>query len=149
MNCYEAIVKIAQNGHDKIYINLCNKTIKVGKQAVIENGQVRQYKIITDGGTYEFENLIEQELNLDELYAQYKTSLPSERDSGRHYFKALSVNELTDAQMVQGMHRFEARVRLEAYVLLASMCGLLTWPDESKWFWQGVDNDFIILKSYI
>ena len=149
MNCYDILIKIAQKQYERIHIDLCNKTIKVGRQIIVENGQVRQNKIIVGSDSYEFDGLIENELDINELYAQYKVSLPSERDRGRHYFKALSVNELTDTQMVTSLPRLEARIRLESYILLASASRILKWEDDSKWFWQGNDKDFIILKRYV
>ena len=48
MTCYDILVQIAQNGTDKIHIDLCNKTLKVGKQKVIENGQVVKNKIFNN-----------------------------------------------------------------------------------------------------
>ena len=145
MTCYDILVQIAQNGTDKIHIDLCNKTLKVGKQKIIENGQVVKNKIFNN----EFVELIDGSFDIDELYAQYKVSIPSERDCKKHYFKALSATEMTDAQMVLGMPRLEARVRLEAYVLLASIIGKLKWHNANHWYWVGKDKDFVVLKKYI
>ena len=97
---------------------------------------------------YEWNKLIEEAKDIDELYTQYKYSTPSERDNTRHYFKALPASELSDAQLVYGMNRLEARIRLEAYILLAWITGLI-WADPSKFFYQGKDKDFIILKKYL
>lgn len=149
MDLYEALVEIARNTHGKIQIDLCNKTIKVDGHTILKDGKLTQDKIIVGGDTYQINGLIYLPLDINQLYKQYKYSLPSERDNHRHYFKALSANELTDAQMVVGMPRFEARVALEAYILLASINGMLTWPNENHWYWQGEDKDFIILKKYI
>jgi hypothetical protein len=145
MTCYDILVQLAQNGTDKIYIDLCNKSLKVGKQKIIENGQVVKSKIFNN----EFVGLIDGNFDINDLYAQYKVSVPSERDCKKHYFKALPVTEMTDAQMVLWMPRLEARVRLEAYVLLASMVGKLKWSNPSKWYWVGKDKDFVVLKKYI
>lgn len=149
MNCYEALINIAQNQYEKIYIDLSNKTAKVGRQVIIDCGIVTRNKIIVGSDVYEFDDLISETQDINKLYHQYKYSMPSERDNGRHYFKALGVNQLTDAQLVVGMPRLEARIRLEAYILLASMSGMFKWADDSKWYWKGNDKDFIILKQYI
>ena len=149
MNCYEALINIAQNQYEKIYIDLSNKTAKVGRQVIIDCGIVTRNKIIVGSDVYEFDDLISETQDINKLYHQYKYSMPSERDNGRHYFKALGVNQLTDAQLVVGMPRLEARIRLEAYILLASMSGMFKWTDDSKWYWKGNDKDFIILKQYI
>ena len=149
MNCYEALINIAQNQYEKIYIDLSNKTAKVDRQVIIDCGIVTRNKIIVGSDVYEFDDLISETQDINKLYHQYKYSMPSERDNGRHYFKALGVNQLTDAQLVVGMPRLEARIRLEAYILLASMSGMFKWADDSKWYWKGNDKDFIILKQYI
>lgn len=147
MTLYDILVKLAASGYDKIYVNLEKKNLKVGRKTIIENAQVKQYKIKVNGKEHGFDGLINQKLDIDELYKQYKYSTPSERDM-RGYFRALCANEMSDAQLVLGMHRAEARVRLEAYLALAVMEGIETWPDESKWYWQGKDRDFIVLRKY-
>ena len=68
-------------------------------------------------------------------------------DLAKLNIEALSANEMTDAQMVLGMPRLEARVRLEAYVLLASIVGKIKWSNPNHWYWVGKDKDFIILNS--
>ena len=147
MTLYDILVKLAASGYDKFYIDLEKKNLKVGRKTIIENSQIKQHKIKVNGKEYEFDCLIDCKLDMDELYHQYKYSTPSERDV-RAYFRALDANEMSDAQLVLGMHRAEARVRLEAYLALAVMKGIETWPDESKWYWQGKDRDFIVLRKY-
>lgn len=149
MTLYDILIYLSQERREKIYVNLYNKSLKIGKKVIIDNGEVQQYEIISGDDKYEFDCLIKDKLNLDELYEQYKTSMPSEHDNGKHYFKALSVSELTDAQLVLGMPRFEARIRLEAYVLLASIVGNLKWQNPNHWYWVGKDKDFVILRKYI
>ena len=148
MTLYEALIDLAHNGYQKIHIDLVNKTIKVGKQIVLENSELKQHKIKVGDVLYEFEDLIVNKLDIDELYSQYKYSVPSEKDM-RGYFKALGSNELSDAQLVLGMHRYEARIRLEAYLALAAITGIEVWPNEKHWYWQGNDKDFVILKQYM
>lgn len=147
MTLYDILVELAASGYDKIYIDLEKKNLKVGKCTIIENAYVKQYKIKVNGKEYKFDGLIDYKLDMDDLYKQYKYSTPSERDM-RGYFRALGSNEMSDAQLVLGMHRAEAKVRLEAYLALAVMEGIETWSDESKWYWQGNDRDFIVLRKY-
>ena len=149
MTLYEVLVDLAKNNYGKIHIDLANKTIKVGKQVVLENKELKQHKIKVGDDAYVFEDLINEKLDIDALYKQYKYSIPSERDGGKHYFKALSANELSDAQLVIGMNRLEARVRLEAYIALAAVKGIEVWPNEKHWYWQGKDKDLVILKQYM
>lgn len=147
MTLYDILVKLAASGYDKIYVDLQKKNIKIGKRTIIENSHVQQYKIKVNGKEYKFDGLIDGKLDIDELYKQYKYSVPSERDM-RGYFKALGANEMSDAQLVLGMHRSEAKVRLEAYLALAVITGIETWPDTNKWYWQGKDKDFVVLRKY-
>lgn len=149
MTLYDVLIELSKKSYNKIYINLCNKTLKVGRKELIKQGNVLQHKINVGDDTYEFDDLIKEPLDLNELYSQYKYSVPSERENRRHYFKALSMEQLTDAQLVYGMPRLEARVRLEAYILLASLSGLITWNNTSHWYWQGQDRDFVILKQFV
>lgn len=150
MTYYEMLIYLAQKDYSKIHIDLKNKTLKVGKQLIIENGNIIQHKVIVGDDVYECSKFVSERLDIDELYENYKYSMPSERDGGNHYFKALTASLLTDEQLVYGMPRLEARVRLEAYVMLGSLAGLIKWENNNHWFWQSSkDKDFVILKSWI
>lgn len=149
MTLYEMLIVLSKHGYANIYINLTDKTLKVGKQKLIDHGNILKNKITIGDDIYEFSGLINVEADINTLYQQYKYSVPSERDTGRHYFKALSASELSDADLVLGSPRLEARIALESYVLLASLTGKLTWSNPRHWFWRGDDKDFIILRDYI
>lgn len=140
MTVYEFVCQQAKDGCQKIHLDLKSKTIKIGRKTLVDHG------VLT---AEDMDGLIDTPLDLDELYAQYKFSVPSERDCARSYFRALSPCELSDADLVLGMPRLEARVRLEAYILLASASGLLTWPSPTLWYMRGSDPDFVVLKNYI
>ena len=93
--------------------------------------------------------LIKESCNLEELYQQYKYSVPSSKPC-RSYFKALPVDGLTDYQLAIGMPRYKAQALLEGYILLAGMAGLLGIEFTQKWYWQSkIDPDFVILKEWI
>lgn len=150
MTLYKVLVQLSQNSYNKIHIDLKNKTLKVGKQLIIEKGNPIQNKVIVGDDVYEWNDLILEECDIDELYQQYKYSMPGERDCGNHYFKALAPSLLTDEQLVYGMPRLEARVRLEAYIMLTALKGLIKWENDNYWFWQSkTDKDFIILKQWL
>lgn len=150
MTYYDMLISLAQKSYNKIHIDLENKTLRVGRQTVIDNGRIIQNKVIVGDDVYECDELTNNLLDLDDLYHQYKYSLPGERDSGNHYFKALSAALLTDEQLIYGMPRLEARVRLEAYVMLAALQGFIKWENDNYWFWQSdKDSDFIILKQWL
>lgn len=147
MTLYDALVSLAQQDYRKINIDLCGKTIKVGKSTILENGILKTNTIKIGDLEYAFDALIDCQLNLDDLYMDFKYSLPSANDRAS-YFHALNADELSDGDMVLGMERLEARVRLEAYILLASLCGILTWQSGNKWYIKGTDPDFVLLKKY-
>lgn len=150
MTYYEMLIELAQKDYSKIHIDLKNKTLKVGRQLLIEKGNIIQNKVIVGDDAYECNELVSGCLDVNELYEQYKYSMPSERDGGNHYFKALTASLLTDEQLIYGMPRLEARVRLEAYVMLGSLMGLIKWENNDHWFWQSSkDKDFIILKQWM
>lgn len=93
--------------------------------------------------------LIKESYDLEELYQQYKYSVPSSKTC-KSYFKALPVDRLTDYQLAAGMPRFKAQALLEGYILLAGMAGLLEIDFAQKWYWQSkIDADFVILKEWI
>lgn len=90
--------------------------------------------------------------DLDELYKEYKYSLPTERavrKRKREYFKALRPDQMTDVELAIGMNRSVAKARLEVAILLGSITGDLTWQNDKDWFWSGTDPDFVILKQWI
>jgi hypothetical protein len=89
-----------------------------------------------------------------ELYRIYKYSLPSERSDAKRkkYFKALSVDELTDEELIVGMPREKAQYMLEAFILCMIVDGCFVWNEElhGKWFYQcPSDADLIILRSWV
>ena len=91
---------------------------------------------------------------IEELYNNYKYSTPtekSERYKQRNYFKALSPDEMTDEELVNGEDRNVARAKLEGFILCASLAGYLTWDEKKmgKWFYQGKDKDLVILREWI
>lgn len=92
--------------------------------------------------------------NLYPFYSAYKHSVPSERSerTSKHYFKALSVKELSDNDFMYGMPRELARFNLEMALLRELVFGNLKWDDKTMgtWFWQSPDDkDFIILKEWV
>ena len=91
---------------------------------------------------------------IEELYKNYKYSTPSEKSERykqRNYFKALSPDEMTDEELVNGEDRNVAQAKLEGFILCASLAGYLTWDEKKmgKWFYQGKDKDLVILREWI
>lgn len=82
------------------------------------------------------------------LYACYKYSVPSARSEARHrrYFRALPLDKLPAEDVMYGMPREEARVRLEAFVLCCIVNGSYHVPT-GKWFWQSDDDRDLVLLA--
>lgn len=143
MTIYEEFIRRVEEG-ENFRINLHTKTLKVGKDKLI------------DAGIYEGELMLTYDMNviktIEDLYAAYRTSTPTERSERRRQsFKALSVEELTDVELVCGENRDIAQAKLEGFVLCAVLSGVLQWHDSyGSWFWRSDNHpDLVILKQWI
>lgn len=147
MTIFSELVQRVDCG-EKFYIDFKTQTMKVGKHKLIDNGEYdRARKLIN----IEVDDVLS---NIEKLYTRYKYSMPSERSDSKYrkYFKALSVDELTDAQLAVGDKREVARARLEGYMLCAIVDGKFVWDEDKmgKWFYQSVsDPDFVILRDWV
>lgn len=146
-NIYEeSIEKVAQGA--KFLVDFEKRALKVGNRWIITSGENPGERLGVDPEP--LENVL---YKIDELYSQYKHSVPSERSEARRkrYFYALPEDELSDEAMLYGMPRDVAQISLELYILASVLNGSLVW-DESlmgKWFWQSsADRDLIILKQW-
>lgn len=150
MNIYLEMLERVENG-ERFYIDLEKRTMKVGREVVIDNGEYDTSKKLYNVEIYSPEVLLHM---IRELYRNYKYSLPSERSDNKRkkYFKALSVDELTDEQMIVGKPRESAQFALEAFVLCTILNGDFVWDEElhGKWFYQRPsDPDLVILRSWV
>ena len=146
MTIYEELVQRVDNG-DAFSIDFEKRTMKVGRQKLIDNGEYDDARKLIDFDGYVLKTIYE-------LYQDYKYSLPSERSDKkrRKYFKALSVDELTDEQLATGQKREVAQAALEGFVLCSIIAGHLVWDEAimGKWFYQRPsDPDLVILRSWI
>lgn len=129
-------------------IDFENRSMKVNGLWFIKNGEWDQERPLLPP---ELENC-DAFKKIEELYFEYKHSLPSERiDSKRRkYFKALPIEEIPDSMLWCMVCREEACAALEGFVLCSMLNGTLKWLDEKKWFWQSeVDNDLVLLKCWV
>ena len=147
MIIYDEFIKRVKDG-EKFSINFEKRNLKVGKDWLIKDGETETGNIIC--ASRPVAPVLE---HIESLYSNYKYSCPSERsDNNRKcYFKALSADELTDAQMVYGENREVARARLEGFILCMILKGELVWRDEwGTYFWQSKrDKDLVLLRSWI
>lgn len=149
MSIYYEVLERVVSG-ERFYINFEKQIMKVGGETIIDNGEYDASKTLFDGA-YDSKSLLDM---IATLYRIYKYSLPSERSDAKRkkYFKALSVDELTDEELIVGMPREKAQYMLEAFILCMIVDGYFVWNEElhGKWFWQcPSDPDLIILRSWI
>lgn len=153
MSIYLELIERVDNG-ETFSIDFEKRTMKVGKNYLIKNGEYdtsRELFCKLSPDIYSIQVALHM---IRDLYRTYKYSLPSERSDNkrRKYFKALSVDELTDEQLMVAQKRETSQAALEGFILCAILAGQLTW-DESimgKWFYQSEkDPDLVILRSWI
>ena len=147
MTIYEELLSRVEQG-EKFSINFEKRNMKVGKDWLIKNGKCETGRILYGYNPIQILELIES------LYEDYKYSCPSERSDSRRkgYFKALSVDDLSDDEMVYGEPREYAQAKVEGFILCAIICGKFKWDEEKlgKWFWQSkTDSDLVILKNWV
>lgn len=152
MTIYEELIQRVSDGAT-FHIDFEKRTMKIGKQKIIDNGEYDSNRILIDG-VDDIVDTLEVLCSVKFLYDKYKHSLPSERSDSKRkcYFKALSVDELTDAEMATGERREVAKAKLEGFILCMVLEGKFVWNEETlgKWFWQSKnDPDLVILKSWI
>lgn len=146
MTIYDELIERVSNG-ETFHIDFEQRTMKIGKQKIIDNGRYDSERKLIEFDGYVL-------ITIYELYQNYKYSLPSERSDSKRkgYFKAISVNELTDEQMATGERREVAQARLEGFILCMILEGQFVWDELAmgKWFWQASnDPDLVILRSWI
>lgn len=151
MTIYEELIKRVEEG-ESFYINFKNRALKIGKEFVIADGVYDDSRELIF--SIKCENIKPLLGIIDALYENYKYSIPSERSDNRRrqYFKALSVDKLTDEQMAIGEYREVARAKLEGFILCMILNGKFKWSEKElgKWFWQSNrDSDLVILRNWI
>lgn len=143
---YQQTVRAVEDGA-KFKIDFSSRSLKLNGKHIIQDGRYKGELGVP--GCSEDEFLA----NVEELYHNYKHSVPSERSEGKsqRYFKALPEKELSDEAMLYGERRDKAQVELELYLLCQIINGLKWNPEKfGKWFWQSkVDKDLVILRNWV
>ena len=129
-------------------VSFQTRTLIVGGKKVIDNGKFEGELGI---GQVPCERALAY---IEDLYAQYKHSVPSERSERkrRKYFKALPEDDLNDEDMIYGTLRDIAQIVLELTVLCFILNDSLIWNEEKmgRWFWQSPnDKDLVILREWV
>jgi hypothetical protein len=150
MSIYLEMYEKVTNG-ESFHIDFEKRTMKVGGQIIIDNGEYDASKALYEGKCDNLNDILDE---IREYYADYKYSLPSERNDNKRkkYFKALPVDELTDEQMMFGKPREVAQYALEALILCMIVRGDFVWDEKvlGNWFWQDeFDQDLVILRRWV
>lgn len=143
MTIMETVIDSVSKG-SRFKVDFENRDLKVGNKYLIRKGEVR--------GETQNEQTERSVLEvIQELYDEYKYSYPSARNiqKRKRYFKCLSVDEMTDEQMIMGEDRELAQAKLETYVLLCILDGSLTWTEDmGTWFWKG-NNGLVLMRKWV
>ena len=148
---YLELIERVEDG-EAFRVDFEKRTMKVGKDYLIKNGEYDANREVFGLNIYDLYAALHM---IRELYRNYKYSLPSERSDSkrRKYFKTLSIEELTDEQLIRAMPREKAQATLEGFILCAILSGQLVWDEtvmKGKWFYQSEnDPDLVILRSWI
>ena len=155
MSIYSELLEAVNNGK-KFKVDLYNKSLWIDKKQYIREGEniYGSYYFIEEDDLSPYgwvDKLNNDPWNwIESLYYEYKHSVPSENSNKKSYFKALSVDELTDAELAYNKARDFCDAMLTGYVLLASLANWISWEFGDKWFWQSLeDKNLIILKDWI
>lgn len=158
MSIYTDLLDAVDNGK-KFKVDLINKSLWINKKQIIKEGEIVNERDKS-------KELIEKwdlalnfaSMSLDEnpwscieiLYKEYKHSIPSENSNKKSYFKALLVDELTDADLAYGYNRNYSQAMLEGYILLGSLKGWIKWEYGDHWFWKSdEDENLVIIRNWI
>lgn len=140
MTIYDELVNHVHDG-GRFKIDLVNKTLRLGKKVVIDEGRY-EGDLIGDLPRNPWEML-------EVLFEEYYNSCPSARtDRGSRYFKAKLTEDFSFEELL-GEPRYEAQAKLEGFILCAILTGLMTWNPLYGWFWQSPKHkELVLLKDW-
>lgn len=150
MSIYLELLERVSNG-ESFHINFEKRNMKVGDDYLIKEGEFDKSKELVSG-LYDMKTILNM---IEELYKNYKYSLPSERSDNkrRKYFKALPMEEITDEQLITAERREFSQAVLEGFVLCMIVSGQLVWNEDvmqGTWFYQSkYDPDLVLLRTWV
>lgn len=139
---YESVLEKVEMGA-RFKVDLQKRSLKVNNKYVINEGQYEGDLGVIIDSQEDFVN------KMEELYTNYRYSIPSERDSSNpsQYFVALPEDELEDDDMLYGARRSKTQCALELYLLCQIILGFQ--PDFPGFFWQSKQvKGLVILKEW-
>ena len=150
MSIYLELLERVSEG-ESFHIDFEKRNMKVGNDYLIKEGEFDESKKLVSG-PYDMQTILNI---IEELYKNYKYSLPSERSDNKRkkYFKALPMEEITDEQLIVAERREFSQAVLEGFVLCMIVSGQLVWDEDvmnGRWFYQSKsDPDLVILKQWV
>ena len=150
MSIYLELLERVSNG-ESFHVDFAKRNLKVGNEYLIKRGEFDESKELVSG-PYDIQTTL---IMIEELYKNYKYSLPSERSDNkrRKYFKALPMEEIADEQLMTAERREFSQAVLEGFVLCMIVSGQLVWDEEimqGKWFYQSKsDPDLVLLRTWV
>ena len=158
MSIYKDLIDAVDKGK-KFKVDLIHKSLWINKQQIIKEGEIVHEQDKSKDLISPKDLLCMGWVNplnenpwswVEFLYQEFKHSAPSENSNKKSYFKALSVDELTDKELAFNIDRDFGQCLIEGYILLASLQGWLKWEHGSYWFWQSkTDENLIVIKNWI
>lgn len=152
MTLYDHLIQTCQRcaqgeiPYERITIDLNARSILLGDRLLLDHGVPTSIAPVLELICFEGNPYAE----IERLYAQFKRSVPVRMERvNKGYFKALSSDALTMKELENNLPRTEARIRLEAFICLASCAGLIPWHIPRHFFWRGSDPDCIIYRNWI
>lgn len=144
-NIYQQTVEAVEQG-SRFHVDFQKRSLRINGKYLIKEGAYEG-----DLGVDIPNNPL---LEIEKLFIRYHHSIPSERSENRRkrYFRALPEHELSDDDMLYGIHREVAQIELELYILIAIIQNKIQWDEfaKDKWFWQSPTYpSLIILKQWI
>lgn len=143
MNILDVLVQKVSEG-ERFKIDFKSKSLRIGNEILINNG------VVIDG--YEFEIPSDPLKEIENAYESYYYSTPSERSehNKKSYFKAMSVNDMTDVQLCSGGNREVERANLEFAVLRSALSGFKWNKSYGTWYWKSKKfPELILLKEWL
>lgn len=140
---------------DMMWFDITQKSIHLGSAEIMSYATLVKPVLECETATVDMSEtktwLTDEERRLDvfELYEQHYNSCPDGRETKMlSHFSAKHVDDLTDDEVITGMSRGEARVRLEAWLLCAGVDGTLekfvtsqpNWRTGLKWWMRAGDS---------
>ena len=121
MSIYSELIERVDNG-ERFHIDFEKRNMRVGKEYLIKDGEYDTSKELFGIKIYSLQVALHM---IRDLYKSYKHSLPSERSDSkrRKYFKALTIDELPDDQLMIAGRRETAQAAFWEY----KDCGKDRW----------------------